>query len=275
MSSAKTSTPNRLFLPSIPRFLPVATILATLISLGLNFLFTFSGLVGSSIKQQLSTGLGGMAIAPAFYVLAIWGGVYLGLLLVMVYQFGVGHEFRRSHQYWQEPTFQQVNRLLIGAVLCQALWAGLFSAHQAVMATLAMVGVLVFLVRIYRTLGISVVKTSRQRRWLCHAPISLYLGWATVLTVITAAAGLHSVGWQDGGITWGVMVISAVALLTGLFTATYRDSLFTLGVIWGLVMVATQQQDVMEINLVSAFAAAILVFWLVWVKNPPRQNYFY
>lgn len=249
--------------------------LAILISLALNLLFTFSNLGGSSIKQQLSAGLEGMAIAPAFYVLAIWGVVYLGLLMVIGYQFGLGHAFPRSHQYWQVSEFQRANRFLIGAVLCQALWAALFSAYYGVLATLAMVGVLVFLIKIYQILEISTTRASRRRRWLCHAPLSLYLGWATVLTVITAATGLYGAGWQVGGIGWGLAVIIALASLSALFIAIYKDSLFTLGVIWGLVMIAIQQQDVMEINLVSACAAAMLVFWLVWIKNPSRRRFMY
>lgn len=275
MNSIKSSNSDPIASPRIPKFIPAITILAILISLAFNFGFTFGNWMGTSLHQQLSTGLEEMAIAPAFYVLAIWGGIYLGLFMLMAYQFGFGHEFPRSHQYWHEPEFQRTNRFLIGAVLCQALWAGLFAAHQAVLASLAMAGVVTFLVRIYRILGISVTRASRRRRWLCHAPISLYLGWATFLTVITVATGLYHAGWQVGAADWGVIVIIALALFSAWFIATYRDTLFTIGVIWGLVMVALQRQGVTEINLVSAFAAAMLLFWLVWVKNPPRQKYLY
>lgn len=275
MNSIKSSISDPVASPRIPKFIPAITILAILISLAFNFGFTFGNWMGTSLHQRLSTGLEEMAIAPAFYVLAIWGAIYLGLFMLMAYQFGFGHEFPRSHQYWHEPGFQRTNRFLIGAVLCQALWAGLFAAHQAVLASLAMAGVVTFLVRIYRILGISVTRASRRRRWLCHAPISLYLGWATFLTVITVATGLHHAGWQVGAADWGVIVIIALALFSAWFIATYRDTLFTIGVIWGLVMVALQQQGVTEVNLVSAFAAAMLLFWLVWVKNPPRQKYLY
>lgn len=275
MDPTRSSVPDRLFFFKIPISIPIATTLTILISLAFNLVFTFSDLGGTSIRQQLLAGLGGMVIAPAFYALAIWGLVYPGLLAVIAYQFGIGREFRRSYERWHEPQFQRINQFLMGVVICQAVWAGLFAANQPGWASLAMAGVLMFLIKTYSILGISPAWSSARRRWLCYAPISFYLGWATVLTVITVAMGLYTAGWQVGGIFWGVVVISAMMLFSAAFIANYKDVLFTLGVVWGLVMIAIQQQELITINLVSAFGAAILVFWLVWIKNPPRQKYFY
>jgi hypothetical protein len=46
-----------------------------------------------------------------------------------------------------------------------------------------------------------------------------------------------------------------------------------LAIVWGLMMVAAQQQQVEAVNLVSAYASGILVFWLAYLKNPPPQRF--
>jgi hypothetical protein len=273
MDSNKASSLGQFSFLRVPKALPGLTVLMILLSLVFNLVITFSDLLGSSILKQFLTGLEGMVIAPSFYVLALWGGVYLGLFAVIAYQFGLGYAFPRNHEYWHQPLFQRVNRLIMTAVLCQVLWAALFAAHQAGLATLATVGVLVVLIKIYRALDIGGSRASRHRRWFCHAPISLYLGWATVLTVITAATGLHSTGWLANGVVWGVLVILALALCSAKFIHSYVDFPFTLAIVWGLMMVAAQQQQVEAVNLVSAYASGILVFWLAYLKNPPPQRF--
>lgn len=69
MDPTRSSVPDRLFFFKIPISIPIATTLTILISLAFNLVFTFSDLGGTSIRQQLLAGLGGMVIAPAFYAL--------------------------------------------------------------------------------------------------------------------------------------------------------------------------------------------------------------
>lgn len=84
-------------------------------------------------------GLGGLSIAPAAYGLVIWGAVYLGLVAEIAYQFGLGRGQRVSRQRWREPLFEGANRRLIGAVLGQPLWAGLFAAQLWLVAAVAII----------------------------------------------------------------------------------------------------------------------------------------
>lgn len=251
---------------------PVVAIAAILLSLLLNLFFTLTDLVGMGIAQQWSTGLGGLSIAPAAYGLLIWGAVYGGLLAVIAYQFGVGRGQRVSHERWREPQFQGVNRLLIGAVLGQALWAGLFAAQLWLLAAVAMVPVVLWLGMAYGRLEIGRRWTSARRAWLCHAPISVYLGWASVLTVVTVAMALYSLGWQSAAPVWGLVVILALALGSALMVLIYGDIWFGLAVAWGLGMVAAGQRDTELLNLIAALATMVLVFWSIWVKNRPVRT---
>ncbi len=247
--------------------MPVVAIAAIGLSLFLNLLFTFSDLVGVGIAHQWSMGLGGLSIAPAAYGLAIWGAIYLGLLAAIAYQFGLGRGQRVSHHRWREPLFQGVNRLLTGAMLGQALWAGLFAAQLWLLAAVALVPVLVCLIAAYRRLEIGRRWTSTRRAWLCHAPISIYLGWAAVLTVVTVAMGLYGLGWRSTEPTWGLVVILALTLGSALMVFRYEDVWFGLAVAWGLGMVAIGQRYTSLLNLITALAAMVMVFWAVWVKN--------
>jgi hypothetical protein len=74
-------------------------------------------------------------------------------------------------------------------------------------------------------------------------------------------------------VVWGVLVILALALCSAKFIHSYVDFPFTLAIVWGLMMVAAQQQQVEAVNLVSAYASGILVFWLAYLKNPPPQRF--
>ncbi|MEB3313098.1 MAG: hypothetical protein VKL98_03020, partial [Cyanobacteriota bacterium] len=211
------------------------------------------------------------------YALAIWGIIYLGLFAMVAYQFGIGYYARANHEHWHEPEFQNVNRSLIGISIGQILWSYFFAAQQLNLAIVAMAVVLLLLIVTYRVLYAGIVWASSRRLWLCHAPISLYLSWATILMVLTIATTLNRAGWQSAAMVWGTIILSVLTLLAGLFVVTYRDILFALGVVWGLVMVAIQQRDVGMMNSIAFLLAFALMLWSIWIKNPrfPKRLYYY
>lgn len=276
MSTVNKSLPKFSAL-NIPMALVIAVAFSIMLSVCFNLLFTLTPWAGNSIHHLLGSGLNGMVISPAIYALAIWGIIYLGLFAMVAYQFGVGCHPRANHERWHEPEFQSINRYLIGISIGQILWSHFFAAQQLNLAIVAMAVVLLLLIVIYRVLHDRIVWASSRRLWLCHAPISLYLSWASILMVLTIATTLHRAGWQSAGIIWGTTVLCVLTLLSGLFILTYRDILFALGLVWGLVMVAIQQRDVAMIDSVALFLAFSLILWSIWIKNPrfPRRLYYY
>ncbi len=270
---------------SLPKFsavnTPIALVIAVafliMLSVCFNLLFTLTPWAGNSIQDLLGSGLNGMAIAPTTYALAIWGIIYLGLFAMVAYQFGIGYYARANHEHWHEPEFQNVNRSLIGISIGQILWSYFFAAQQLNLAIVAMAVVLLLLIVTYRVLYAGIVWASSRRLWLCHAPISLYLSWATILMVLTIATTLNRAGWQSAAMVWGTIILSVLTLLAGLFVVTYRDILFALGVVWGLVMVAIQQRDVGMMNSIAFLLAFALMLWSIWIKNPrfPKRLYYY
>jgi hypothetical protein len=215
-----------------------ATFAAILGSIVFNTLSNFFPLNGINVGQLSNTVFAAVQIIPANYAFAIWGLIYIGLISFAIYQFQPAQR--------QNPILQRGGYLLVFASVAQCAWIYFFLARLFPLSVIAMLGVLLPLIGLYQRLGIGQQRVSRQEQWFIHTPISIYLGWISVATVVNVAIALYSINWNGWGITppiWTVIMMIVSTAIAALVCIQRHDVAFTLVIVWALVAIAIRQID--------------------------------
>lgn len=209
---------------------------------------------------------------PAGYVFAIWGVIYLGLIVFAVYQ--------ALPQKKTDPLMRKVGYPFALSGVANSAWIFLWHFQHFLLTVFAMLSLLVLLIYIYLRLEIGKKPVKLLERWMVQIPISIYLGWISVATIANISDVLYYLGWNGGGIqaaTWTVIML-AVALVLGLIISfTRQDVFFVLVLAWAFVGIAVKQASVPEVA-VGAWIAATLSAILVVVslfgsfRRQPRSH---
>lgn len=216
------------------------TVVAILMAIALNGLSNVFPPAGQNVGEVSNTILGGVIITPANYAFAIWGLIYLGLIIYGVYQALPGQR--------QNPVLAQVSWALIGACVLQIVWLYAFLTTSFWLSVSLIVGILGFLIVAY--LRSRTVTPTRQVRWLLQAPISIYFAWITVATVVNVAGALFDSFFSSGPAMSAIGVASTVVMMgvSGAIAAAialgYGDASFPAVVVWALSAIAIRQVSI-------------------------------
>ena len=198
-------------------------------------------------------------IIPANYAFIIWGLIYVELFIFAVYQ-------GRSAQA-NNPRLRQGSYWLVGACVAQNIWVLLFLLRQFSLSVVAMVAILISLAMYYRSLSVSTVNVPKKEVWRAHIPISIYLGWISVATLVNVAIALYSVNWSGFGISpqFWTIIMMGIAALIGIWILIQRtDVAYPLVFVWAFVAIAIKQIDQPFIAGVALSLSAILSLFLLW-----------
>lgn len=237
-------------------FFNLSAILAAFLT---NVLANVAPINGRTIGDIANTTFAGVLVIPANYAFAIWGLIYVGLIGFGIYQFlPPGLRSPRLHRmgYW-----------LIVASLAQIVWVFLFQFQQFVLSFMAMLAILVSLIAIYWRLDIGGDRISLRQRWLCDYPLSLYLGWISVATIVNGATTLYAVGWNGWGLSpqvWTIAMLAVAGAIGAVITLQRDDPVFPLVLIWAFVAISVRQGDRATISMTAiGLAIAIGLLWLL------------
>jgi hypothetical protein len=192
---------------------------------------------------------------------SIWGLIYLGLIAFGIYQLQPAQR--------HNPRLQRSGYLLAFACIFQCVWIYLFLDRLFLASNIAMFGILLFLIGTYQRLGIGQQNVSRQERWFIHIPISIYLGWITVASVVNVAIALYSInwgGWEISPTIWTVIMTITSSIIAALITIRHRDTAYGLVIAWALVAIAIRQLDTPLIVITSLVLAVVLILFNIVVK---------
>ncbi len=236
----------------------VTTLAAVLGSIAINTLSNVFPLNGVSIGNLSNTLFASVQIIPANYAFAIWGLIYIGLIAFGIYQLQPTQR--------ENPRLQHSGYLLAIACIAQFAWIYLFLARLFPLSNLAMLGILVPLIVMYQRLEIGRERVSRQERWFIHLPISIYLGWISVATIVNVAIGLYSLKWDGGGISpsmWTVVMMTVAAVIAAVISIQRHDTAYVLVIVWALVAISIRQVNTPLIAMTGwglAIALTVLNF---------------
>jgi hypothetical protein len=192
---------------------------------------------------------------PAGYVFAIWGLIYLALILFAIFPFLPGQR--------GNPRLARIGPWFLVASAANISWIFLWHYEYFLWTVPVMLVLLASLLVIYLRLDIGRTSVASAERWMVHVPFSLYLGWITVATIANIAAVLYFVGWDGWGISpqvWTVIMIVAGAAIACVLTLTRRDAVFPLVVLWALAGIAARNGEtpVVEATAWLAFLAVLM-----------------
>ncbi len=240
-----------------PRNRSIVTASTVLVTFLVNVWSNIAPINGQTIGDISNQQFADILITPASYAFAIWGLIYIGLFILAAYQLRPAQQGNpRFHgTYW-----------LVAACLAQILWVFLFLTEQFVASLAAMVAILVPLIVFYIDLRRE-GRPSAVEKWRSQRPISLYLGWISVATILNVAIALESAGWRGWGVppvAWTVLMIAVAAALGALMLWLQSDWVYTGVVIWALVAIAVRHSDRPVLGGVAAVGAGLLTLLASW-----------
>ena len=242
----------------------LAAILAAFI---VNILANISPINDLSIGDISDQYFPDVLVIPASYAFAIWGLIYLGLISLGVY--GVLPKNKGN------PLIEKIGFLLTFSSLTQIIWVILLQFYFFALSVLVMICILIPLLMLYQRLGINYVSLKTSERWFIYYPISLYLGWISVATIINIASALDYVNWQGWGLSpliWtGIMV--SIASLIAMFMKIQRcDRIYTGVVIWALAAIAVKHWQQNSVAWLSLGWGIVLLIILLLPNFPKKKK---
>ncbi|MEL6670852.1 MAG: tryptophan-rich sensory protein [Bacteroidota bacterium] len=204
------------------------------------------------------------SFTPAGFTFAIWGLIYLSLIVFSVYQ----ARDLFSSQKISMPFLDQINFWFILSGLFNMVWLWAWVNEKIGLSMLLMLGILGSLLMIYLRLNVGVASVSSGVKWLVHAPFSLYLGWISVATIANFSILFTSQGISLGASedTWALIMI-VVAGLIGALLAWQRGDFVYAGVgLWAFYGIWSRQQALNpegSVQIGVYIGAALLVLGIV------------
>lgn len=222
-------------------------------------LLPLNGRTTGEISDQFS-----VFITPAGYVFSIWSVIYVGLAAYVVWQFTAGRQSQRT---------QAIARLFIITCIANIVWLELWHYGQYVVTFAAMVALLAALVILYLRLRLEPPASSREW-WCVDAPFSLYVGWATVATLVNLSVVLDIVGrpFDIDAATWAVAMVVLATLIALGVGVQQRDPVYVGAIVWALTGVAVKADQPANVAGVSWAGAAVMGILLLWLLAGARRQ---
>lgn len=245
-------------------------LLAILAAFGINILANIAPFNGQTIGEISNTVFRDVLITPANYAFAIWGLIYLGLISLGIYQV--------LPRQRQNTNLRQLGYLLVLASLAQIFWVVFFVYQLFRLSLVAMLGILLPLIVIYLRLEIGLRRVSKTEKWLIQIPLSIYLAWISVATIVNVATTLYALGWNGWGINaevWSAIALFAGAAIGAIVGIQRADLAFVLVIVWALVAIAVRQASIPLLAITSGGLAIALILLITFnlLRRRPSKNF--
>lgn len=156
---------------------------------------------------------------------------------------------------------------LVAASVAQIIWVFIFQFRFFAASFGVMLLILLPLIRLYLKVNLPEKKLSLRERWLIQIPVSIYLGWISVATVVNGAVALTDLGWMGAGISpaiWTVIMMGIAGAIALWIHFWNRDVAFTAVLIWALSAIAVRHPDQLPILGTGVVLTIILASRLLW-----------
>ena len=157
-------------------------------------------------------------IQPAGYAFAIWGVIYLWLILSA----GFGALQRHSDANWHRARLPLGISLLIGVP-----WLAIANA-SAIWSTVAIVLMAAGAIQ-------ALLHAPARDRWLFLMPVGLYAGWLTAASFVSLGSTMAGYGILTDSLGWAYLGIVGAFGVTAFFLVRSGAPSYGLAVIWALV----------------------------------------
>jgi hypothetical protein len=244
-------------------------VIATIIVNALAIILPLNG----KTTQELSDNIPNLFV-PAGITFFIWSIIYIFLIVFMLYQIIESSKKERAEM----TAIYKIGGWFMLASLANVIWIFLWHYEYVYFSLLAMLVLLISLIMIYLRLNIGLSTASLREKLAVHVTISIYLGWISVATIANVVAVLVTADVGElflGQVTWTILVIAVVTILTILILLRRKDIAYGLVIVWALLGIIIKRLGDdpiygVQTNVAIAAAVAILVIiGMMLVKTVP------
>lgn len=167
---------------------------------------------------------------PAPLTFAIWGAIYLALLIYVIFQLLPN---RASADPARQALLEKVGKLFIFSSLLNAAWIFTWHYNLIPISVAVMLLILLSLIRIGWLLREP--HCSPKEELALRLPFGLYFGWITVATIANITVLLVQLGWDGFGITpevWMAIIVVVGALIATTTMYSVRNAAYGLAAVW-------------------------------------------
>jgi hypothetical protein len=235
----------------------VVTLVSIITAFGINVLANVNPPKGLTIGQISNKFFNDILITPANYAFAVWGIIYLGLISLAIYQVLPTQK--------NNVLLQRIGYKLAIASISQIVWVICFLYRQYAGSFLAMLGILLPLIAAYWSIPLN-RRISRWDKYLILTPISIYLSWISVATIVNGAIVLKTWQWNGWGINfeiWTIIMLLVAALITHLVSIPRLDYAYAAVFIWALIAIAIKNVEAMVISGTAIGLSLVLIILLL------------
>jgi len=244
---------------------PIANTLTLIITLFVNY-WTNTGQYNGKTVADISARYNTL-FTPAGYAFAIWGFIYLFLIVFVGYQWyswstGKGYDVSRAG-WW-----------LVISNLLNASWVLIWLQDQILLSVGIMLLLLLSLIRLVLRLQIGIWEAPNGVIAFVWWPVMWYFGWIVIATVANISAFLVSVKWHlwFADSVWTLIMIGVSTLLYFFLLKSRNLRESALVGVWGLTAIAVRQWNMRPEIAYSALLAALLLLLSIGVHAYRRWN---
>lgn len=231
-----------------------------------------TGVIGGKTVGDVSDDLNNL-FTPAGYAFAIWGVIFIGLIVNGIYQvkvaFGNSEELQRN---------VLTGPWLIIANLANGAWIWFWLNDYTGTSVIIMIILLLSLIKVAIDLRLENFGPPRAVIILSWWPNTIYLGWISVALIANVAAYLAKIGWADQvnevAYTIAMIIVATLVNLFVLYTRNMRE--FCAVGIWALLAIASRSADD-SIYYTAIFSVAILALLTLIhaIRNFKKNSLFF
>ncbi|MBD2165487.1 tryptophan-rich sensory protein [Calothrix membranacea FACHB-236] len=241
----------------------IVTLAAIIGAFVVNVVSNIFPLNGLSIGQISNTLFKNVLVIPANYAFAIWGLIYLGLFAFGIYQFLPSHK--------HDSDLRNTGYLLVIASIAQSIWVYLFLSRLFIFSVVAMLLILLPLIVVYLRLDIGNQLAPRQKKWFIYRPISIYLSWISVATIVNVACALNFQGWNGWGISaeaWTITLLLIATAIAVVILIQRQDIAYTGVTLWAILAIAIKHwNNPILRNVALALVIALVLITLLKISR--------
>lgn len=193
-------------------------------------------------------------VTPAGYAFAIWGLIYVGALVLAVYQALPSQREREVHRrtgWW-----------LVAAFTASTIWVPIFVSGAIWLSQVVILGLVACLAVAARRFAAAGPAETTTARLALRLPVTIYLGWATLASAAGFGTSFRSLGMPEraGWVTTlslGLVLIATVVCVVAVTRlVAVAGFAFTAG--WALVAVAVAT-DVVSVRVAAVLALLVMM----------------
>ena len=245
----------------------IITLVSVFAAFGMNVLANIRPINGLTIGQISNKFFSNVLITPANYAFAVWGFIYLGLISFAIYQ--------ALPEQKNNPLLRQIGYKIAIASISQIAWVFCFLYRQYTLSFIAMLGILLPLVAAY--LCFPGHLTSTGSGWFIRRPISIYLSWISLATILNGAIALTASDWSGWGISpqvWTVIMLLIAALIAHLVSIPRLDFAYAGVFIWGTIAIAVRNSEELIISGTAiGLSLALIILLLSFSFYTPSNHH--